>query len=612
MSKLIIVVLAALVAVARAGYLGAPAVYAPGAPLAARAYAAPVAYAAPALRAAPVAVAAPAVRAAPVAVAAAPAAVAAEYDPNPQYSYAYNVQDALTGDSKTQHESRSGDVVQGSYSLVEPDGSIRTVDYTADPVNGFNAVVHKEAGAHPAPVVAAAPAIAAAPALAYGKAYHGEDGIEGGGKDGDGGWGKLFEKLFGQGVRAASFPRMEVLKLPGDLLIRDGGDEVVRVMGAEEPVDMSRDQVDMGGVNGIIDRDKVKGGGEFGAGRDDTGDNSRGDVEGKQRLPEVVGGIFKREAADNNPEPPRPLWGGGAADVLFSKNMNYLLEVGRGFGGGGGFRVGGGRSRLPLARLLLDLHGVVCIVGGSGMRVIIFAAVVAVARAIYLDAPAVYSPYAARAYAAPAYAAPTVVAAPAVRAAPVAVAAPAVRAAAVPVAAAAPAAVAAAEYDPHPQYSYGYSVSDALTGDSKTHQESRDGDVVQGSYSLVEPDGSVRTVDYTADPVNGFNAVVHKEGGVHPPVAAPAPVAVAAPAVARAAIAAPAVAAAPVVRTAIAAPAVAAAPVVRTAVAAPAIAAAPIARAAIAAPAYATYAAAPFARAAYAAPLYPYGRAYLR
>lgn len=28
-----------------------------------------------------------------------------------------------------------------------------------------------------------------------------------------------------------------------------------------------------------------------------------------------------------------------------------------------------------------------------------------------------------------------------------------------------------------------------------------------GQYSLVEPDGSIRTVDYTADPVNGFNAV---------------------------------------------------------------------------------------------------------
>jgi hypothetical protein len=39
---------------------------------------------------------------------------------------------------------------------------------------------------------------------------------------------------------------------------------------------------------------------------------------------------------------------------------------------------------------------------------------------------------------------------------------------------------------------------------------------VKGQYSLVEPDGSIRTVDYTADPVNGFNAVVSKSGpGVH-------------------------------------------------------------------------------------------------
>ncbi|XP_068619939.1 larval cuticle protein A2B-like [Battus philenor] len=67
-----------------------------------------------------------------------------DYDPNPQYSYAYDIQDALTGDSKSQHESRSGDVVQGSYSLVDPDGTRRVVEYTADPHNGFNAVVHKE------------------------------------------------------------------------------------------------------------------------------------------------------------------------------------------------------------------------------------------------------------------------------------------------------------------------------------------------------------------------------------------------------------------------------------------------------------------------------------
>lgn len=88
--------------------------------------------------------------ASPVAYAAAPVAYSAgkaildDYDPNPQYSYSYDVQDGLTGDSKSQHESRSGDVVQGSYSLIDPDGTKRTVEYTADPQNGFNAVVHKE------------------------------------------------------------------------------------------------------------------------------------------------------------------------------------------------------------------------------------------------------------------------------------------------------------------------------------------------------------------------------------------------------------------------------------------------------------------------------------
>ncbi|XP_068086136.1 cuticle protein 18.6-like [Anabrus simplex] len=147
------VVFAALVAVAKAGILGAPAVLSPGAPLAAPLGLARAAIAAPIARAV----------AAPVAA----AAIDTDYDPNPQYSYAYDVQDALTGDSKNQQESRSGDVVQGSYSLAEPDGTIRTVEYTADPVNGFNAVVHKTpavaAVAKVAAPAIAAPAIAAAP-----------------------------------------------------------------------------------------------------------------------------------------------------------------------------------------------------------------------------------------------------------------------------------------------------------------------------------------------------------------------------------------------------------------------------------------------------------------
>jgi Insect cuticle protein len=70
----------------------------------------------------------------------------------------------------------------------------------------------------------------------------------------------------------------------------------------------------------------------------------------------------------------------------------------------------------------------------------------------------------------------------------------------------------------HPKYSFNYGVNDPHTGDQKSQTETRDGDVVKGQYSLVEPDGSVRTVDYTADPVNGFNAVVSKSNpGVHPP-----------------------------------------------------------------------------------------------
>ncbi|XP_065200495.1 pupal cuticle protein Edg-84A-like [Planococcus citri] len=60
------------------------------------------------------------------------------------YSYQYQVHSPHTGDYKTQHEERIGDTVRGSYSLMEPDGWIRIVEYTADPLHGFNAVVKRE------------------------------------------------------------------------------------------------------------------------------------------------------------------------------------------------------------------------------------------------------------------------------------------------------------------------------------------------------------------------------------------------------------------------------------------------------------------------------------
>lgn len=101
---------------------------------------------------------------APLAAAAVPVAHAldTQYDPLPQYSYAYKVQDALTGDNKSQQETRDGDVVTGSYSVQDPDGTFRTVFYTADPINGFNAVVQRT------PIVARAAVPVAVPARVFG------------------------------------------------------------------------------------------------------------------------------------------------------------------------------------------------------------------------------------------------------------------------------------------------------------------------------------------------------------------------------------------------------------------------------------------------------------
>lgn len=95
----------------------------------------------------------------------APAAVLSDatIDPNPAYSFAYDVQDALTGDSKSQVESRANGIVRGQYTVADPDGTRRIVDYYADPVHGFNAVVRKGPQvlvAKAAPVIAPAPVVA--------------------------------------------------------------------------------------------------------------------------------------------------------------------------------------------------------------------------------------------------------------------------------------------------------------------------------------------------------------------------------------------------------------------------------------------------------------------
>jgi len=69
--------------------------------------------------------------------------------------------------------------------------------------------------------------------------------------------------------------------------------------------------------------------------------------------------------------------------------------------------------------------------------------------------------------------------------------------------------------DHHPKFNYKYGVEDHHTGDYKSAHESRDGDVVKGEYTLIQPDGKIRTVHYSADKHSGFNAHVSYSGGFH-------------------------------------------------------------------------------------------------
>ncbi|XP_047526775.1 cuticle protein 8-like isoform X2 [Vanessa atalanta] len=181
-----LVALCAVVAVSSAGLLPAPVHYSSAAAVSSQSivrhdeHATPVAY-----HAAPAAVAYHAAPA-PVAYHAAPAAVAYHAAPvakviaqpeeiaYPKYEYNYSVADGHTGDNKQQQESRDGDVVKGSYSFQEADGSTRTVEYSADDHSGFNAVVHNSAPTAAPAYIKAAPVVVktpvyAAPALHY---YH--------------------------------------------------------------------------------------------------------------------------------------------------------------------------------------------------------------------------------------------------------------------------------------------------------------------------------------------------------------------------------------------------------------------------------------------------------
>nr|CAD7194377.1 unnamed protein product [Timema douglasi] len=58
-----------------------------------------------------------------------------------RYEYRYAVDDPQSGVVNDRWEHRLGEYVKGAYSLLEPDGKVRTVDYEVDGAKGFHAVI---------------------------------------------------------------------------------------------------------------------------------------------------------------------------------------------------------------------------------------------------------------------------------------------------------------------------------------------------------------------------------------------------------------------------------------------------------------------------------------
>ncbi|XP_015590908.2 uncharacterized protein LOC107265701 [Cephus cinctus] len=294
-------------------------------------------------------------------------AVDADYDPNPQYSYSYDVHDTITGDTKSQQETRNGDVVEGSYSLIESDGTRRVVHYTADPHNGFNAVVQKE----PAQVaIKAAPVVAkyAAPAPL---AYHAAP------------------------VAHAPLAYAAYLDM-----------HYVAVARAKQE-------------RGVF----------------------------------IVNEPWREEREKNSTRHHMAHYSCDLVIICYCQN-----------------KYGEWDKKKERDEMRENVAIVMTLLMAGWMTI------------NDSDAAAVI----------PVHGAPVAYAG-----GPVPVLAKAVD-----------------EYDPHPQYSYGYDVQDSLTGDAKSQYETRNGDVVSGRYSLIEADGTRRVVEYTADPINGFNAVVHREPAI--------------------------------------------------------------------------------------------------
>ncbi|XP_026726734.1 cuticle protein-like [Trichoplusia ni] len=352
-------------------------------------------------------------------------------------SFAYDVADPNTGDFKSQVETRVGGAVSGQYSLLESDGTKRTVDYTADDVNGFNAVVRKDpAVVAAAPVVAAPAVVAAAPAVVAART------------------------VAAPAVVAAAPAVVAAHTVAAAPAYYARNYAVPRYYAASAPLVASRS---VGPVVAYQSTAPVA----YTAGAHVVGSAYR-----TVAAPAVVSRAYGPTYYGS------PLtYAAYSAPVSYCGLVLWPRTEHRG-------RIWG--RALPICGTQTDLiMSFLC-------QFVVLAALVAVAHCSVV---------------------------------------PVVR-------------VDAAE----DSSSFSYDVADPNTGDFKSQHETRVGDSVSGQYSLLESDGTKRTVDYTAND-DGFNAVVRKDPAVvaAPVVAAPAVVSEPAVVAARTVYAAPSVYSAPAV-----------------------------------------------------------------
>lgn len=64
------------------------------------------------------------------------------------------------------------------------------------------------------------------------------------------------------------------------------------------------------------------------------------------------------------------------------------------------------------------------------------------------------------------------------------------------------------------KYQFEYQVSDAESGNEFGHKEERDGDLTNGEYNVLLPDGKKQIVTYTAD-TDGYHPTITYEGNIY-------------------------------------------------------------------------------------------------